>query len=113
MRGPGQNAKASFSAGASNTACCRAASMSRTWTISGLIAGRALAAKIAADRRIRGRVRREAVDRLGRHGDKAAGAKALSRGGDCVGVRWRKARHLAIEQHPAPLSRIARKLACT
>ena len=51
------------------------------------------------DRLVRGRVRREAVDRLGRHGDEAAQAKTCGRGGDRLGARFGKAGHSAVERH--------------
>ena len=51
------------------------------------------------DRRIRGRVRREAVDGLGRHGDEAARAKARGRGGDRLRACLRDAGHFAVERH--------------
>src|SRR3984885_7206743 len=51
------------------------------------------------DRGVRGRVGREAIDRLGRHGDEAAGAKTCGRCGDRLGARLRQAGHSAVERH--------------
>ena len=56
-----------------------AAARSATWTISGLNAGRPLAAKMRGDRAIVAGVGAEAVDRLGREGDELARARAARR----------------------------------
>ena len=65
------------------------------------------------DRRVRGRVRREAVDGLRRHGDEASSAKACGRGGDRLRACLRETGDFAVKRHVSFRSRIARKLDCT
>ena len=57
----------------------RACAMPATWTISGLIAGRPLAAKIRATAAGLVAIGSQAVDRLGREGDQPAALQDLRR----------------------------------
>ena len=54
------------------------------------------------DRGVRGRVRREAVDGLGRHGDETAGAQACRGGGDRLGACLDEPGHPEVERHISP-----------
>ncbi len=75
VSGPGQKRAASARAAGVKAARASAAAASVTCTISGLKAGRPLAAKIAGDRPVIAGVGAEAVDGLGREGDQLAGAE--------------------------------------
>ena len=80
VSGPGQKRAASARASAGKTARPSAAARSATCTMSGLKAGRPLAAKMPATARSLARVGAEAVDGLGRKGDELARAQE-ARGG--------------------------------